>query len=181
MCGGGIPSSFSHIPGGDKELKAVLQWLAASDAGRAVQYFVFSKGPLGDRLESLVGTVRRVDGDRKTQRGAGVTVGEVAKIVFSGGFQPHKVCSLRSVVSGCVSVLIQLLISFFFSSKLATFCQVWTGRHLFDLLPQCFFARFFFTSLGPIRRARHPLGLLGRPLYSIVGSLVVASTESIRV
>ena len=45
--------------GGDKELKAVIQWLAASCAGRELIYCTFNDTNLNENLESFVHAVQQ--------------------------------------------------------------------------------------------------------------------------
>lgn len=40
--------------GGDKELKTLVQWMAASKAGRSIKYFTFSDTKLSDKQQKIV-------------------------------------------------------------------------------------------------------------------------------
>ncbi len=57
----GLPSPcLSQPAAGCKHLKAILQWLAASQAGRPVHYFVFGDVPLAAHLEALLAAIKQV-------------------------------------------------------------------------------------------------------------------------
>ncbi len=61
--------------GGDKELKSLIQWMAASKAGRAVKYFTFKDPTLTAKQQELVHCLRKRE----------VTVGQLYHILTTTG------------------------------------------------------------------------------------------------
>ena len=67
--------------GGDKELKSLIQWMAASRAGRTVQYYTFGDANLTREQERVTKLLL----ERK------VTVGQLYKILVSGSMSKGNV------------------------------------------------------------------------------------------
>lgn len=66
---------------GDKELKTLIQWMAASQAGRLTQYYTFRDEHLGGRQREVV----------KTLLEHKVTVGQLYTILTSGKLSRGKI------------------------------------------------------------------------------------------
>ena len=66
--------------GGDKEIKTLIQWMAASQVGRSTLYYTFRDKRLGDQQSEVV----KVLLEHK------VTVGQLYVILTSGNIKPSK-------------------------------------------------------------------------------------------
>jgi hypothetical protein len=76
--------------GGDPQLKSVQQWLAASLAGRDIEYFPFGDGRV-DELQRVVEEVEAMNAEHRSGRGPAVDVGVLARVVFEFAAAPPEV------------------------------------------------------------------------------------------